>query len=104
MIPCSLPNSENLSLPNIKYLWFLLPFFKIWLLSDDEKSIKLTKQEIILRGTIISIIITVPSLVAFIIIWILFDNLIFGAITGAVIHFIAMGFSLKISKKILVKK
>ena len=104
MFSYNLTNSKNLSLPNIKYLWFLLPFFKIWLLTGDEKSIKLTKREIMLRGTIISIIITVPSLVAFVIIWILFDNLIFGAITGAVIHFIAMGFSLKISKKILIKK
>jgi hypothetical protein len=30
--------------------------------------------------------------------------LIYAAIVGAVVHFIAMGFSLKISKKMLVKK
>jgi hypothetical protein len=29
------------------------------------------------------------------------DNLIYGAIVGAIVHFIAMGFSLKVSKKIL---
>jgi len=52
-----------------------------------------------LRGTVISMIITIPSLVAFVVIWILFDNLIFGAVSGALIHFVAMGFSLKISKK-----
>ncbi|WP_420546030.1 hypothetical protein [Nitrosopumilus sp.] len=45
-----------------------------------------------------------PSLIAFILTWIIFDDMIAGAILGAVIHFIAMGFSLKISKKILVKK
>ena len=74
------------------------------LLSDDDKSITFTKKEIILRGTIIAMIITIPSLVAFVLTWILFDDLIIGAILGVVIHFIAMGFSLKISKKILVKK
>ena len=86
------------------HIWFLLPFFIISLLSDDDKSITFTKKEIILRGTIIAMIITVPSLVAFVLTWILFDDLIIGAILGVVIHFIAMGFSLKISKKILVKK
>ena len=56
------------------------------------------------RGTIIAVIITIPSLIAFVLIWIAFDDLILGAITSAVIHFIAMGFSLKIAKKFLVKK
>jgi len=86
------------------HLWFLLPFFKIRLLSEDKKSIKLTKREILLKGTIISIITTVPSLVAFVIIWLVFDDLIYAIILGALIHFIAMIFSLKISKKLLIKK
>ena len=49
-------------------------------------------------------ILTVPSITAFLITWVILDNLINAAIVGGVIHFIAMGFSLKISKKILVKK
>ena len=57
-----------------------------------------------IRGTIIALIITVPSLIVFVLIWIIFDDLILGAIISAVVHFIAMGFSLKISKKFLVKK
>jgi hypothetical protein len=61
-------------------------------------------KEIMLRGSIIAAIITVPSLVTFVLVWILFNDLLFGAILGVVIHFVAMGFSLKISKKILVKK
>ena len=72
-------------------------------MSDDKKSIKLTKQEIILKGTIISIIITIPSLVTFAIVWIFFNDVILGVILGALIHFIAMIFSLKISKKLLIK-
>jgi len=72
-------------------------------LTDDDKS-TLTIREIILKGTIIAIIITVPSVIAFVISWMILEDLISAAILGAVIHFIAMGFSLKISKKILIKK
>jgi len=72
-------------------------------LIDDNKS-KLTTSEIVLKGTIIAVIITVPSIVTFFISWIILENLISAAILGAVVHFIAMGFSLKISKNIMVKK
>jgi len=72
-------------------------------LSDNKQS-KLSIREIALRGTVIAVIITVPSVLTFLIFWTVLDNLIYAAILGAVIHFIAMGFSLKISKKILVKK
>jgi uncharacterized membrane protein len=71
-------------------------------LPDDKKS-NLSIQEIVLKGTIIAAIISIPSLVAFVLVWIIFDDLVSGAILGVVIHFIAMGFSLKISKKLLVK-
>ena len=71
---------------------------------SDNKQSKLSIREVALRGTVIAVIITVPSVLAFLISWTVLDNLIYAAILGAVIHFIAMGFSLKISKKILVKK
>ena len=45
-----------------------------------------------------------PSLIAFVLTWMVLDDVIAGAILGTIVHFIAMGFSLKISKKILVKK
>jgi len=70
----------------------------------DEKKSKLSISQIALRGTIIAAIITIPSITTFVIAWIILDNLIYAAILGAIVHFIAMGFSLKISKKILVKK
>ena len=72
-------------------------------MSDPSKS-KLKISEIIVKGTIMATILTVPSLVAFLITWTVLDNLINAAIVGGIVHFIAMGFSLKISKKILVKK
>ncbi|MFB5602755.1 MAG: hypothetical protein ACE5Q8_07745 [Nitrosopumilus sp.] len=72
-------------------------------MSDPSKS-KLKISEIMIKGTIMATILTVPSIIAFLITWIILDNLINAAIVGGVVHFIAMGFSLKISKKILVKK
>jgi hypothetical protein len=72
-------------------------------LSDDKQS-KLSLRDIVLRGTVIATIITIPSIIAFIITWIILDDLIYAAILGAIVHFIAMGFSLKIAKKLLVKK
>ena len=72
-------------------------------MSDTTKS-KLNIGEIALRGTIMAVILTVPSIIAFLVSWTILDNLITAAIVGGVVHFIAMGFSLKISKKILVKK
>ena len=75
----------------------------IFLLPDPTKS-KLKISEIILKGTIMGAIVTIPSIIAFLITWIALDNLMTAIIVGAIVHFIAMGFSLKISKKILVKK
>ena len=76
---------------------------KIILLSDATKS-KLSISEIVLKGSIISIIMTIPSLSAFLLSWVIFDDFMTALILGGIIHFIAMGFGLKISKKILIKK
>ncbi len=73
-------------------------------MSSDNKTSKLTMKEIILKGSIIAVIVTVPSITTFAISWYVLDNLMQAAIIGGVIHFIAMGFSLKISKKFLVRK
>ena len=72
-------------------------------MTSDNKTGKLTMRDIILKGTIIAVIVTIPSIVSFMVIWMILDDLIQAAIIGAVVHFIAMGFSLKISKK-LVKR
>ncbi|MBI2128499.1 MAG: hypothetical protein HYU00_05645 [Nitrosarchaeum sp.] len=73
-------------------------------MTSDKKTGKLTMRDIVLKGTIIAVIVTIPSIVSFMVIWMILDNLIQAAIIGAVVHFIAMGFSLKISKKFLVSK
>ena len=72
-------------------------------MTSDNKTSKLTIKDIVLKGSIIAVIVTVPSIVSFMVFWMILDNLIQAVIIGAVIHFIAMGFSLKISKKLSVK-
>ena len=69
----------------------------------NEKFQKLTIKEIILKGSVIAVMVAVPSIITFLISWIILDDLLQAAIIGAVVHFIAMGFSLKISKKLLVR-
>lgn len=73
-------------------------------MTSDNKTGNLTLKDIVLKGSIIAVIVTVPSIMSFVISWIILDDLIQAAIIGAVIHFVAMGFSLKISKKLHVKR
>ncbi len=73
-------------------------------MTGNKRPNVLSKREIFLRGTIIAIILTVPSLTGFVISWMVTDNMLTSAIVGGIIHFIAMGFSLKISKKLLVRR
>jgi ABC-type arginine transport system permease subunit len=104
MLPCNLPNRENQFLPNIKYLWFLLSIAMADLLCDEKKADKLTRKEIILKGSIIAIFLIIPSISAFFLSWSILDDLLQAAIIGGIIHFIAMGFSLKISNKFFAKE
>ena len=73
-------------------------------MTSDNKTGKLTIMDIVLKGSIIAVIVTVPSIMSFMVFWMILDNLIQAAIIGTVIHFIAMGFSFKISKKLSVKR
>lgn len=61
-------------------------------------------KEIFLKGSIIGAIITIPSLAAFFIGWTLFEDKMIGLVIGIVIHFIGMGFSFKIAKKLFKVK
>jgi len=70
---------------------------RVDLLSDGKQADKLTIKEIILKGTIIAIFVIVPSLFTFFLFW-------WILVVGGIVHFIAMGFSLKISRKFFTKK
>jgi hypothetical protein len=56
------------------------------------------------KGSIIAIMVTIPSLGIFGISWYILDDLFQAAIIGGIAHLIAMGFSFKISKKLFIKK
>ncbi len=77
----------------------------LWLIRClmKKKTDKLTKTEIILKGTIIALFVIIPSLSVFFLAWIILEDLLQAIIIGGIVHFIAMGFSLKISKKFFVK-
>lgn len=57
-------------------------------------------SEMFLKGSIIGAIITIPSLIAFFVAWSITGEKITSLIIGIMVHFIGMGFSLKISKKL----
>ncbi len=73
-------------------------------MDDGNRPVGLTTREIVIRGSIIGGIVTVPSLVVFFVVWLVLEDLMVGAIAGVITHFVAMGFSLKISKRLLIKK
>ena len=59
---------------------------------------------IFLKSSLIGAIITIPSLAAFFISWLMTGDKITSLIIGIVVHFIGMGFSLKIAKKLFKVK
>ena len=64
---------------------------------------KRSRKELFAKGSLIAVIISLPSLVAFFITWIILDSVIEAAIAGLVVHFIVMGFVVKIAKKYLAQ-
>ena len=63
-----------------------------------------SKKELFAKGSIIALIISIPSLAGFFLSWAILGNLLEAAVVGLVVHFIVMGFAIKIAKKILGKK
>ena len=73
-------------------------------MNKDDLPKRTSQKELFAKGSILALIISIPSLAGFFVSWTVLGNLIEAAIVGLVVHFIAMGFALKIAKKILVKK
>lgn len=73
-------------------------------MDKDHIPTRTSRTQLFAKGSILAVIISVPSLVGFFVSWAILGNLIEAAIIGLVVHFIAMGFALKIAKKILAKK
>ena len=70
----------------------------------ENSAKKITTKDILAKGSLIAIIISVPTLIVFFGVWTVTDDLIFGAVGGLVTNFIALGFSFKIVSKKFVKK
>jgi len=65
---------------------------------------KVTSKDLITKGSLVAIIIAVPTLIVFFAIWALTSDLIFGGIAGLITNFITLGISFKIVTKKFVKK
>ena len=52
---------------------------------------KLTMTDIAAKGSLIAILISVPTLVVFFAIWTISDDLIYGAVGGLITNFITLG-------------
>ena len=61
-------------------------------------------KDIIAKGSLIAILISVPTLIVFFIVWTLSSDLIYGAIAGLITNFVTLGISFKIVSKKFTKK
>jgi len=61
---------------------------------------KISHIEYFAKGSVIALVIASSTLSAFFISWYLFDEIIIAAVIGLVAHFISMGFSIKLAKKL----
>ena len=61
-------------------------------------------MELITKGSLIAVLISVPTLIAFFGIWTMTGDLISGAVTGLIANFIALGISFKIVNKKFIKQ
>ena len=65
---------------------------------------KITTMDLISKGSLIAVLISVPTLIAFFGVWTMTGDLISGAVTGLIANFIALGISFKIVNKKFIKQ
>jgi hypothetical protein len=65
---------------------------------------KITTMDLITKGSLIAVLISVPTLIAFFGVWTMTEDLISGAVTGFITNLIALGISFKIVNKKFTKK
>jgi len=61
-------------------------------------------MDLITKGSLIAVLISVPTLIAFFGVWTMTGDLISGAVTGLIANFIALGISFKIVNKKFIKQ
>jgi ABC-type uncharacterized transport system permease subunit len=65
---------------------------------------KITTIDLITKGSLIAILISVPTLIVFFGVWTITNDLISGAVAGLITNFLALGISFKIVNKKFTKK
>jgi len=70
----------------------------------ENSTKKITMKDIVAKGSIIAIIISVPTLIVFFAVWTVSNELIYGAVAGLITNFVALGISFKIVNKKFTKK
>ena len=70
----------------------------------ENSTKKITTKDLIAKGSLIALIISIPTLIVFFGVWTMTTDLIIGAIAGLITNFIALGISFKIVNKKFTKK
>ena len=70
----------------------------------ENSTKKITTKDLIAKGSLIAVLISVPTLIVFFGVWTITNDLIFGAVAGLITNFIALGISFKIVNKKFTKK
>ena len=70
----------------------------------ENSTKKVTTMDLITKGSLIALIITIPTLIVFFGVWSMTDDLIYGAVGGLITNFITLGISFKIVNKKFTKK
>ena len=70
----------------------------------ENSTKKVTTIDLITKGSLIALIITIPTLIVFFGVWTITADLIYGAIGGLITNFITLGISFKIVNKKFTKK
>ena len=71
---------------------------------DKKGPLARPTRDVFLKGSLMGLIITIPSLSAFFIAWYVIGDKYVALVVGIVVHFVGMGFSLKIAKKLFKVK
>ena len=70
----------------------------------EPNATKLTMTHIVAKGSLIAILISVPTLIVFFAIWTISNDLIYGAVGGLITNFVTLGLSFKLVSKKFTKK
>ena len=70
----------------------------------ENSTKKVTTMDLITKGSLIALIITIPTLIVYFGVWTMTDDLIYGAVGGLITNFITLGISFKIVNKKFTKK